>query len=129
MKTLIFIFLSLTLATFCQNKQQNFIVRKEIVVTIIDVGKSNYNSLKLENVTKVNKKYFTTAVYFSLKNENSKSSYVINDKVFNWNYFNKSIYPNLNKGKELNAKLYLSIYNDKNVKNKMTIIDSIKIHN
>lgn len=129
MKTLIFILLSFTLAAFCQNKQQDFIERKEIVVTIIDVGKSNFNSLKLENITKINKKYFTTSVYFSLKNEKGKSSYVINDKVFNWNYFNKSIYPNLNKGKELNAKLYLSVYNDKNEKNKMTIIDSVKTLN
>jgi hypothetical protein len=126
MKTSALILLILTLTSFCQNNPQMSVERKEMTVIISEVAKSNFNALELERITKINKKHFTSAIYFKKENQKEKSSYAINDKVFNWEYFNKNIAQTLRNGKEINAKLYVSVYNDKD---KTTIVDSIKTLN
>ncbi len=89
---LLIFFLISTLFAYSQLRQQGHTENKIFTGTVIDLGKKpSEMNFKVGNI---NKKYITSALYVVLDNSKEKAI-LINDKVFNYDYFNKNIRPYL----------------------------------
>ena len=88
-------------------KSQTMESREYIMIELSDVSYSKippkYNKVILSNATKINKKYFTSAI--GGKSENKLIDFPINDMVFNHEFFNGFDYNPQRK-----IKLYLQKY-------------------
>lgn len=106
MKKYVIIFLVTIINFGCKsnlNKQNKIEI---IEVSILDYGKihlTNSQILDLSNISKINKKYFTTSLY--CYNGNDKINIPINDKLFNHEYFRNHSYDSIKK-----VKLFITKY-------------------
>lgn len=78
-----------------------------VEVVLDSFGKCNLPESTIKRLD-IPKELITSSLYGNLKNETKLTSFPINDKVFNYDYFNKNIYNNI-KGKTV--KLFVKKYN------------------
>lgn len=105
-KKIIIVLLIATL-TNCSSQKTQKIESKIINVVLKDIMKISQNVKTLSAETGLDVKYFTTSLSFSLIESNLNLVLPLNDKKFNYDYFNKIFYNNLENKK---AKLFLEVY-------------------
>lgn len=99
----------------CTQNKNNFGSPIKMEVVLKSFVKTQPLTQEFCNLTKINKKYITSAFYLTIDNKEYIEVF-INDKLFNYDYFNQKIYPNIeNRKVVLYVKKYL-------IKNKTVFI-------
>lgn len=86
----IFFLISTTFA-YAQLRLQSHVEKDTLTGVIIDLGErpSEMNF----NMDNINRKYITSALYIILDNSKERKVILIDDHVFNYDYYNKNIRP------------------------------------
>ncbi|KAA5534586.1 hypothetical protein F0919_08165 [Taibaiella lutea] len=79
--------------SFAQKAKQDSV----IILKVHDFGKCGYLDKHFYLTTGISSRYITTAFYFQSEGQKKFRFIPVNDKVFNYDYFNKFIYPYLNQ--------------------------------
>lgn len=107
MKKILFL-ITIFLTVSCTSQKNKNLTQKIINVVLIDVSKINLNTNEISKITGIEQSFFTTSICFKSSDGSKKKCLPVNDKKFNYSYFNTEIYPNF---KDRKVKLYIDIYN------------------
>jgi hypothetical protein len=69
-----------------------------VILKVHDFGKCGHLSKHFNSITGISPRYITTAFYFQSKDKNEFTFIPVNDKIFNYDYFNQFIYPLFEQG-------------------------------
>lgn len=94
----------------CCSQSKKIIEKRTIEVVLNSVGKTTINKKLISKLTGINESDLTTNVYFYSKNSKNIIGLPINDEKFNYEYFNSTLYNNLENRR---VKLFLDVYTDK----------------
>ncbi|WP_165929441.1 hypothetical protein [Flavobacterium rhamnosiphilum] len=84
--------------------------KRTIEVVLSSVGKTNIDKKTTSKLTGINEGSLTTSLYYYSEKSKKIIGLPINDKTFNYDYFNSKIYNNLENRR---VKLFLDIYKNK----------------
>lgn len=104
--SLIFILL---LFNLCSSQNKKIIEKRTIDVVLYDIVKTTFDKKLTAKLTGIDENNLTTSLCYY---DNSKKiiGLPINDKTFNYEYFNSKIYNNLENKR---VKLFLDVYKNK----------------
>lgn len=103
--------ISATIA-YSQLRLQSHTENDTLTGIIIDLGKRpSAMNFKVDNI---DKKYITSALYVVLDNSKERTAILINDDVFNYDYYNKNIRP-YQESKRVNIYVEKHFVNGKDV--------------
>lgn len=116
----IFLIIIILFFNSCNTQNKRISEKRTINVVLNSIGKTNKDKNLIAAMTGINKSNLTTNLYYY---DNSKNiiGLLINDEVFNYDYFNSKIYYNIENKR---VKLYLDVY--KNKSKEVLIIRKIK---
>lgn len=97
----------------CLNTENKVGKEQVIDVQLIDFGKSKQYDSSFFEITKISKKDITSAFHVKFEDEKVKSL-PVNDSLFNYDYFNKKIYPNI-EGRRVRLTVKKYIINNKEI--------------